>query len=137
MELPVREFNIIMSYKNILHDFGFDIEEFGVNNIIVRAIPTELRKADIKGLLMDIASGIIEEEITGIKDETEKQKLFQNIAAKLACHKSVRGKEQLNNEELSYLIAELEKTDVPDKCPHGRPTRIFFSLDELRKMFKR
>jgi len=137
VELPVREFNIIMNYKNILHDFGFDIEEFGMNNVIVRALPKELQRADIKGLLMDIVSGIIEEETIGIKDETGKQNLLRNIASRLACHKSVRGREPLNNEEMSQLISDLERTEVPDKCPHGRPTRIFFSMDDLRKMFKR
>jgi len=137
MELPVREFNIIMNYKKLLHDFGFDVEEFGINNVIIRTIPKELRKADIKGILMDTASGIIEEETTGIKDESGRQNLLQNIASRLACHKSVRGREPLNNEELSQLVADLEKTEMPDRCPHGRPTRIFFSLDDLRKMFKR
>jgi len=137
VELPAREFSIIMNYKNFLHDFGLEIEEFGANNVIVRALPREFNKADVKGLLLDIASGIIEEETIGIKEESEKQRLVKNIAARLACHKSVRGKEPLNNEELSKLIADLEKTEVPDKCPHGRPTKIFLSLNDLRKMFKR
>ncbi len=43
----------------------------------------------------------------------------------------------LSSEELSRLISDLNKTDVPDKCPHGRPTRIHFSLNDLMKMFKR
>ncbi len=137
VELPAKEFNVIMNYKNFFHDFGLDIEEFGANNVIVRALPKEFHKADMKGLLLDIASGILEQETIGVKDETGKQSLLQNIAARLACHKSVRGREPLNNEELSQLIVDLEKTEMPDKCPHGRPTRIFLSLDDLRKMFKR
>jgi DNA mismatch repair protein MutL len=137
VELPAKEFNIIMNYKNLLHDFGLDIEEFGANNVIVRALPKEFHKSDMKGLLLDVASGILEEETIGIKDETMKQNLLRNIAARLACHKSVRGREPLNNEELSQLITDLEKAGVPDKCPHGRPTRIFFSLNDLRRMFKR
>lgn len=137
VELSAKEFNIIMNYKNLLHDFSLDIEEFGTNNVIVRALPKEFHKADMRGLLLDIASGILEQETIGVKDETGRQSLLQNIAARLACHKSVRGREPLNDEELSQLIADLEKTEIPDKCPHGRPTRIFFSLDDLRKMFKR
>lgn len=137
VELPAKEFNIIMNYKNLLHDFGLDIEEFGANNVIVRALPKEFYKSDMKGLLLDVASGILEEETIGIKDETMKQNLLRNIAARLACHKSVRGREPLNNEELSQLITDLEKAEVPDKCPHGRPTRVFFSLNDLRRMFKR
>lgn len=137
VELPAKEYNVVITYLKIIHGFGLDIEDFGINNIIVSAMPKEFRKADIKGILMDIASGIIEEETIGIKDEEAQHRLLKNIAARLACHKSVRGKERLNNEELSQMTAELEKTDVPDKCPHGRPTRIFLSLDDLMRMFKR
>lgn len=136
-ELTVKEYNIIIEHKDFLQDLGLDVEDFGTNNVIVRAIPRELYKTDIKGLLIDIASGIIEEETVGIKGETGKQGLLQNIAARLACHKSVRGREPLNNKELSQLVADLEKCEVPDKCPHGRPTRIFMSLNDLNRMFKR
>jgi DNA mismatch repair protein MutL len=137
IELPAKEYNAVLNYLDIIRGFGLDIENFGINNVIVRAMPKELGKTDIKGILMDIVSGIIEEETTGIKDEEAQHRLLKNIAARLACHKSVRGKERLNNEELSQMAAELEKTAVPDKCPHGRPTRIFFSLDDLMRMFKR
>jgi len=136
VELPAKEFNIVMDNKNIFHDFGLHIEEFGANSVIIRALPKEINKADIKGLLLDVASVIFEENIPA-EDASKKEELLKNIAAKLACHKAVRGREQLNNEELSHLIAELEKTEAPDKCPHGRPTRIFFSLYDLLKMFKR
>ncbi|MEK7307896.1 MAG: hypothetical protein AAB089_02390, partial [Nitrospirota bacterium] len=137
IELPAKEYNVVINYLDIIRGLGLDIEDFGINNVIVSAMPKELRKADIKGILMDIVSGIIEEETIGIKDEEGQHRLLKNIAARLACHKSVRGKERLNNEELSRMAAELEKTDVPDKCPHGRPTKIFFSLDDLMRMFKR
>ncbi len=136
-ELSAREYNIVIKHRDFLKDLGLDVEDFGTNNVIVRTMPKELRKADIKGLLIDIASGIIEEETTGIRGDTGKQGLLENIAARLACHKSVRGSEPLNNEELSQLVADLEKCEVPDKCPHGRPTRIFISFDDLNRMFKR
>jgi len=137
IELPHKEFNIVIKYKDILHNLGLDIEDFGENNVIIRAVPKELRRAEMKGLLMDVASGIIESEESGAKGLSEKESLLRNISARLACHKSVRGKELLKDEELSRLIVELDKTDVPQYCPHGRPTKISFSIDDLKKMFKR
>jgi DNA mismatch repair protein MutL len=137
VELPAREFNIIMNHRELFHDVGLSIDDFGANNIIVRTVPRELQKADMRGLIIDTASGIMEQEHLGIKGDSGKQNLLHNIAARLACHTSVRGKEQLNNEELSQLVSDLDKTEMPDTCPHGRPTRVFFSLDDLRKMFKR
>ena len=94
------------------------------------------RKADMKALLLDMAAGIIEEETSGIKNVTE-ELLVRNIAARLACHKSVRGSEHLTNAELTQMMADLDKVDEPDKCPHGRPTRITLSPEELERLFGR
>jgi DNA mismatch repair protein MutL len=137
VELPVREYNLIIGHRDFLSNLGLDIEDFGSNNVIVRGLPKELGKADMKGLLIDIAAGILEEETNGISGEITHEVLSKNIAARLACHTSVRGREHLNNEELSKMMTDLERADEPDKCPHGRPTRITLSLDELSRMFKR
>ncbi|MBI5098346.1 MAG: DNA mismatch repair endonuclease MutL [Nitrospirae bacterium] len=137
IELPVGEYHIIIKNRGLLEGFGLEIDDFGGNNVIVRSLPGELHKADIRGLLIDVAAGIIEEETIGIKGEVTGQNLLKNIAAKLACHNSVRGSEYLNNAELSKMMSDLDKTDEPYKCPHGRPTRVFLSLDDLKKMFKR
>jgi len=137
IELPVREYNLIIAKKDFLAKLGLDIEDFGSKNIIVRGMPKELGRADMKGLLIDIAAGILEEETSGISGEVTSETLSKNIAARLACHTSVRGREHLNNQELSQMMTDLENADEPDKCPHGRPTRITLSLDELSRMFKR
>jgi DNA mismatch repair protein MutL len=89
-----------------------------------------LEEADLRGILSDIASCIRE----GIAPD---KSLKEALAARIACHSSVRGKQILNQEAVSALIADLEQTAHPDQCPHGRPTRLFFSLDDLKKMFKR
>ncbi|RJQ13801.1 MAG: DNA mismatch repair endonuclease MutL [Nitrospiraceae bacterium] len=135
-EMPVREYHLIIRHKELLHGFGIDLDDFGGNNVIVRSLPKGLPKTDIKGLLMDIAAGIVEEETSGVRDGLAGG-LLENIAARIACHKSVRGSEPLNNEELTGLMSDLDKTGAPGRCPHGRPTRILLSLDDLAKMFKR
>ncbi len=137
IELPVREFRIIVEHRDFLAGFGLDIEDFGANNIIVRALPRDLRKADLRGLLMDIAAGIVEEESSGIKSDLTEESLLRKTAASLACHRSVRGRGHLTNEELTKMLADLDGTEEPDKCPHGRPTRIILSMDELNRMFRR
>jgi DNA mismatch repair protein MutL len=137
IELPPREYALIIQQKEVLLSLGLDIEDFGGNNIIIRALPKELRKADAKGLLLDIASDILEQETNGITADLTEQSLVEKIAARLACHKSVRGREPLNNAEITQMMSDLEKTDAPDRCPHGRPTKILLTLDELQKMFRR
>jgi len=137
IELPLKEYTLLLKRKDLLLGIGLEIEDFGKNNLIVRSMPKVLRKAEMKGLLLDVADGILEEESNGISGGTGEQELLKNISARLACHKSVRGSEHLNNEELSNMMSQLDKTDEPDRCPHGRPTRIMLSLSELQKLFKR
>jgi DNA mismatch repair protein MutL len=113
-----------------LRDFGIEIDDFGYDTIIVRSLPDALEEADMRGILSDVASSLLEGVAPG-------KSLKEALAARIACHSSVRGKEILTQEEVAQLLADLEQTEHPDQCPHGRPTRIFFSLDDLKKIFKR
>ncbi len=128
--LPHKEYMVILENKSILGDFGIDVDDFGHNTLIVRSLPDVLKNADIGSILSDIASCIIE-------DISPNKSLKESLAARIACHGSIRGKDILSQEEVSQLLADLEQTEHPDQCPHGRPTRIFFSTDDLKKMFKR
>ena len=91
----------------------------------------------MKDLLMDVAAGIIEEESLGIESGLSEDTLMKSIAARLACHQSVRGGQQLTQSEIVKMMKDLDNADEPEKCPHGRPTRIRLSMDDLKKMFKR
>jgi DNA mismatch repair protein MutL len=137
VEIPVREYTVLLQQKDFLREFGLDIDDFGANNIIIRSMPGELGKDNIRELMIDMASGLIEEETSGIRSDLRSENLIRNIAARLACHRSVRGSELLNDEEMTMMISDLEKCDEPEKCPHGRPTRVLYSLEDLRKIFKR
>lgn len=130
IKLSHKEYRIILGNILILKDFGIEVDDFGHETLIVRSLPDDLKEADIRGILSDVASCIIE----GVAPD---KTLKETIAARIACHSSIRGKGILNQEKISSLLTQLEKTEHPDQCPHGRPTRIFFSLDDLKKMFKR
>lgn len=130
VKLSPKEYKVILEHLDMLKDFGIDVEDFGHSSLIVRSLPDVLKESDIRGILSDVASCLIE-------DIRPDKSLKETLAAKIACHSSIRGKTILNQEETSNLITQLEQTDQPDQCPHGRPTRIFFTLDDLKKMFKR
>lgn len=130
VKLSRNEYKVIIDHQQVLGDFGIETDDFGHESIIVRSLTDAIEPSDIRGILADIASFITE----GVPPD---KSLKEALAARIACHNSVRGNKILNKEEVSKLIADLEKTDQPDQCPHGRPTRIFLSLDDLKKMFKR
>jgi len=130
VKLSHNEHTVILDHTEILKDFGIDVEDFGQSTLIVRSLPDALKESDMRGILSDVASCLIE----GIRPD---KSLRETLAAKIACHSSIRGKTILNQEEITNLVTQLEQADQPDQCPHGRPTRIFFSLDDLKTMFKR
>jgi len=130
VKLSHNEYRVILENNNLLADFGIEADDFGHDTVIVRSLPDALEEADLRGILSDITSCIRE----GIAPD---KSLKEALAARIACHGSVRGKRILNQEAVSALIADLEQTACPDQCPHGRPTRLFFSIDDLKKMFKR
>jgi DNA mismatch repair protein MutL len=130
VKLSHNEHSVILDHTEILKDFGIDVENFGQSTLIVRSLPDAIKESDMRGILSDVASCLIE----GIRPD---KALRETLAAKIACHSSIRGKTILNQEEITNLVTQLEQADQPDQCPHGRPTRIFFSLDDLKTMFKR
>lgn len=130
VKLSASEYNALLNNSSLLNDMGIEIDDFGHDSIVVRSLPLALKDADMNTLFSDLASAIIE-------GERPEKTLKETIAAKIACHKSIRGREILSNEEVQALIHDLEETEDPDHCPHGRPTRIFLSLNDLRRMFRR
>jgi len=130
VRLSYKEYRVILENSSILSKFGIEVEDFGSDTVIVRSLPDALREADIRGILSDIASYLLE----GLALDKD---LREAIAKKIACHKSVRGRAVLTHEEISRLLSELEGCQYPNRCPHGRPTRTFLSLDDLKRMFKR
>ncbi len=130
VQLSHKEYHVILGNSSILKDYGIELDDFGHNTVIVRSLPEVLRDADIRGILADITSCLIE----GIAPDRE---MREALAAKIACHQSVRGKTILKQEEVDQLLSDLQKCTHPDTCPHGRPTKIIFSMEDLKRMFKR
>jgi DNA mismatch repair protein MutL len=131
IELSKKESLRLIEILDILKDFRIELEEFGDNTFIIRSIPAILKETDIKRLLLDILGGLEKDEGKSELDEIEKIRIL------MACHGAVRANQPLTNEEMVYLMEELNKTELPHTCPHGRPTTVKFTLRDLEKLFKR
>jgi DNA mismatch repair protein MutL len=130
VKLSAREYRAVIGQTEMLCDFGMEVEDFGADTVIVRALPEAMLDADLRGLLSDVAGQIMEGRGPG-------QSIREAVATRMACHGSIRGSRVLGREGLAALLEDLEKTDSPGQCPHGRPTRVHYSLDELKKLFGR
>jgi DNA mismatch repair protein MutL len=127
------EYRLILENLDLLKDLGIDIEDFGHNSLIIRGVPDFLAKSDLNLLINDICNFLLEESLTSPPSESTLKKL----AAKIACHSSIRGKDIPDGYRIAKLIKDLNETDNPNSCPHGRPIRIYLSINELKKMFKK
>jgi DNA mismatch repair protein MutL len=130
IKLSPKEYALLLENKETLREMGMEMDDFGHDTLLVRSLPEALEEADLRGILADVAAALGE----GMRPFTQ---LKEVLSARIACHSSVRGKDILHQEEFHQLLHRLENTEHPDQCPHGRPTRIFISLDDLKKMFKR
>lgn len=134
MELSPAERQAALAHGELLSELGFEVEEFGKGSIILRSAPEELlKKADVDyaALIADTALGLMEDK------GADAAALKKVVAARLACHGSVRGSEALGEAEFGRLLDELERCEDPEHCPHGRPTRVRLDSKQLKKMFRR
>lgn len=143
IKLQGSEYKVILDNLQVLNELGLELEDFGHATLIIRSLPEILRDADLNALMSDIAASLINEG-QGLRVKGQGNDMLEPIdsvrkvlAAKLACHKSIRGKEVPDGIRIAQLLRDLDETENPHTCPHGRPTRIFISMDELRKMFKK
>lgn len=115
-----------------LNKLGFEIEEFGSNSFILRAVPAVSIKVPAKQLISDIIADLRE---TGKSVQLEVKQ--ENIRKLVACHSAIKAGDKLTNQEMNQLIRDLYATQNPLTCPHGRPTMIRLAEEELAAKFGR
>ncbi|MBC8242193.1 MAG: DNA mismatch repair endonuclease MutL [Alphaproteobacteria bacterium] len=115
-----------------LLELGLVIEAFGPGAIVVREAPAMLGECDIQGLMHDLADDMAEgDDALSLKDR------LGDVAAKMACHGSVRAGRHLNATEMNALLREMEATPHSGQCSHGRPTYVELKLRDIEKLFGR
>ena len=122
---------IVEEIEEHLHKLGFEIEPFGGNEYVIKAVPTELFGISEKDLLFDI---IDQYSLEGKK--TTPDTVLVKLAT-MACKAAIKGNMNISLLEAKALIEELMSLDNPYNCPHGRPTMIFMSKSDVEKKFKR
>ena len=130
IEVTPKEANIINSGKNILPNIGFEIEDFGNNSFMIRSAPAIFNVQQTKEILFDL---IHEAEISKKKID---DLTYDKIASK-SCRASIKAGDELTYSSMKNLIKKLNLCKNPYTCPHGRPTKIKFNINDLDKMFKR
>lgn len=132
IELSNNEYIILKENFEFLNNMGFDIEEFGINSVIIKSHPVWLIKGFEDLQIRKIIEAVIHKE-----KDFDLSKFNDHLSATLACKASIKANTNLSINEMEELINDLRKCNNPFNCPHGRPTIITFTKYELEKMFKR
>ncbi|MDD5888751.1 MAG: DNA mismatch repair endonuclease MutL [bacterium] len=131
IELPTHEYLIVKNNFNILEEYGFNVEEFGINTILIRSHPN--------WIMEDLAEECIHKVIDIIvtKEGFDFDQFVWHMAATMACRMSIKANDYISYDDQVWLLNELRKCDNPFTCPHGRPTIITYTKYDLEKLFKR
>lgn len=124
---------ILKNYLDELGKYGFELEFFGGNTFVLKAVPVLLQgKLAISDLIQDVLDDIREKgELVALKDH------WHHVLATMSCHAQIRAHHLLTSEEIRALLVDLERYQFTDFCPHGRPVAVEVTLSEIEKWFKR
>jgi DNA mismatch repair protein MutL len=131
VETTAHQLKIIQDVMPTLNRYGFRVDCFG-QSLVIREAPSLLALGDLKPLLLDLASELVERGTDLTIEET-----LHEILAEKACKNSIRAGRRLSIEEMNALLREMEKTPLSNQCNHGRPTFIKLSKSEMEKLFER
>ena len=131
IELRPEEFLLIKERFDILKQYGFDIDEFGDNCVVVRTHPNWIPDDKSDEIIRKIVDIIVE------KGEFDFDKFVWRMVATTACRMSVMANTYISKDEEEWILENIRYCDNPFTCPHGRPTIISYSKYELERLFKR
>ena len=110
---------------------GFDLEHFGHDTFVIKAIPLLLVKTDPREIIQGLFDDFPE------TSKSDPQSIFDALLMRMACSSAIKANHRLNKEEMKSLIEQLRQTSMPFRCPHGRPTTIQLDMRLLEKNFLR
>ncbi|NMB08040.1 MAG: DNA mismatch repair endonuclease MutL [Tissierellia bacterium] len=130
VELTNLEFSVAMQNIDLLRRLGFFVEEFGNNSIIIREVPILFGNPQLKSLFLEIVDNI--RLVSNNSYDYKVEKIM-----KIACTNAIKAGDKVANIEVISLFKQLSETENPYTCPHGRPTIIEITKEDMEKEFKR
>ncbi len=132
VKLSSAHLDVVVDNFESIKSIGFEIEIFGDDSVLIRAVPDLLNGANIQELIKDVAQELFE---TGTQNSIDQK--IDTIISTSSCYGSVRSGRDLSIEEMNALLRKMETTPNSNQCNHGRPTSIKLSINDIEKLFKR
>lgn len=131
VHLDSAEHAMVISHMDLFEQTGFDLEDFGDDSIVIRAMPDDIMGVDPQSLFDAL--------LNALSTDTGRLQIdfFVEKLSGMACKAAIKGNTEISFQEADALIDELLTLDNPYNCPHGRPTMISLTKTELERKFKR
>jgi len=130
LEVTPEEEDVIDEHFDKIKRIGFELRKFGKRTYVIEAVPALFKEGSRKRVLADIVDEVIE-------NRSQPHDINHLLAAAFACKGAIKAGDPMNDEEIRSLVDQLFETRMPLACPHGRPTMIRLSWDEIERRFLR
>jgi DNA mismatch repair protein MutL len=139
LELSARHADALEEYADLLTEFGFDVELFGARSCLVRAVPTAAHGVHPPELVLEILDVLnVDAHGTTFTEPVRRPiEVRAHALTVIACKAAVKAGQTLSLSEMRELVVQLEQTANPHTCPHGRPTMVHISTQQLEREFGR
>ncbi|MCA9250723.1 MAG: hypothetical protein KDA54_06280, partial [Phycisphaerales bacterium] len=118
--------------EELLAKLGVEANAFGEDQIAVHSFPSLLKDIDAAAFMRDLLDRLGDQHA-----QTSTEEVIHEVLDMMSCKAAVKAGDALTTEEIAALIEQKGEIEKSSNCPHGRPTTLSLSVDELEKQFKR
>jgi len=121
-----------LEHRDALASLGLEISDFGGGTVLLSSYPALLSRRPPQAVLRAVVDHLVNQDRPPTREA-----LLNDLLSLMACHAAVRAGDPLTREEIASLVEQRNLADDTHHCPHGRPTALLFSKQDLEKQFRR
>ncbi|MGO0053009.1 DNA mismatch repair endonuclease MutL [Streptococcus suis] len=130
-EFPQNDALNLANKMDALRQVGVNLEEYGVNQFILREHPIWMKEEEIESGIYEMCDMLL------LTDQVSIKQYRAELAIMMSCKRSIKANHALDDYSARDLLRQLSHCQNPYNCPHGRPVLVHFSKSDMEKMFRR
>ncbi|MET3558549.1 DNA mismatch repair protein MutL [Streptococcus rupicaprae] len=130
-EFPANDVLLLKERMESLRQVGVNLEEYGVNQFILREHPIWMKEEEIESGVYEMCDMLL------LTKEVSIKRYRAELAIMMSCKRSIKANHALDDYSARNLLVQLAQCDNPYNCPHGRPVLVNFTKSDMEKMFRR
>lgn len=132
VDLAPAERAAVLEHAELLGQLGVEIMPFGGSTVLVSSYPAMLRRVAPAELVRGLA-----EQLVGGGKKPDRRDLLDELLHLMSCKAAIKAGDPLSGDEIAALLARRHLVQDAHHCPHGRPTALVFTREQLDRQFQR